>query len=81
MQQQEAVELWKTAKDKTGLNITPQRLREWFCSETLSKGVSDSYVDAFCGRVTKTILARHYVNYAPEKLKEIYEKGTLRILS
>jgi integrase/recombinase XerD len=80
MQREEGINLWKTAKDKTGIAITPQRLREWFCSEMLSKGVSDSYVDAFCGRVPKTILARHYVNYAPEKLKEIYDNTELKIL-
>ena len=38
------------------------------------------YVDAFCGRVPQTVLARHYTDYSPEKLKEIYEKANLKIL-
>jgi len=74
-------QLWKIAKEETGLNITPQRLREWFCSEMLSLGVQDCYIDAFCGRVPKTILARHYTDYSPEKLKQIYEKANLRVLA
>jgi integrase len=79
MQREEAIKLWKAARDKTSINITPQRLREWFCSEMVSKGVSDSYVDAFYGRVPKSVLARHYTDFSPEKLREIYEKAKLRI--
>ena len=73
--------LWLKAKKKTGLNITPQRLREWFCSEMVSEGVSDSYVDAFCGRIPRSILAKHYLDYSPEKLKQIYDKANLRVLA
>lgn len=79
MQREEAIKLWKTVRDKTGLDITPQRLREWFCSEMLSKGVSDSYVDAFCGRTPKSVLARHYTDFSPEKLKGIYDRAGLDI--
>jgi len=52
----ESHKLWSEAKTKTGLKITPQRLREWFCCEMVSKGVSDSYVDSFCGRIPRSIL-------------------------
>ena len=72
--------LWSYARSKTGLNITPQRLREWFCCEMVSKGVSDSYVDSFCGRIPRSILAKHYLDYSPERMKEIYEKANLKIL-
>jgi len=65
--------LWKNARDKTSLNITPQRLREWFCVEMTNLGVSDSYIDAFCGRVPKSVLAKHYSDYSPERLKQIYD--------
>ena len=37
-------------------------------------GVSDRYIDAFCGRTPKTVLARHYTDYNPERLKKIYDK-------
>ncbi len=77
MQRQEVVELWKNAKEKTRLNITPQKLRQWFCSELLRLGVSETYVDAFCGRVPKSVLARHYTDFSIDKLKGIYEKASL----
>jgi len=80
MQRNENVELWKIAQEKTGTKITPQKLRQWFCSEMLNSGVSETYVDAFCGRVPKSVLARHYTDFSPEKLKEIYVKANLKCL-
>jgi integrase len=80
MQRDEVVELWKSAREKTGMDITPQKLRQWFCSEMLRLGVSETYVDAFCGRVPKSVLARHYADFSPEKLKEIYDKAEVRFL-
>jgi integrase len=80
MQRDEVVELWKTARDKTGIDITPQKLRQWFCSEMLRLGVSETYVDAFCGRVPKSVLARHYTDFSTEKLNEIYERANLSML-
>jgi integrase len=74
------LDLWKRANEKIMLHITPQSLREWFCTEMVSKGVSDSYVDAFCGRVPRSILAKHYLDYSPEKLKRIYDKADLKVL-
>ena len=73
--------LWSEARAKTGLNITPQVLREWFCNEMGSLGVQDRYIDAFCGRVPKSVLARHYSDYSPERLREIYQKANLKVLS
>jgi intergrase/recombinase len=71
---------FKATREMTGLNITPQVLREWFCSEMTRLGVPDRYVDAFCGRVPRSILARHYTDYSPERLKEIYDKAGLKVL-
>jgi integrase len=81
MQREEVVELWKVVRDKTGIDITPQKLRQWFCSEMLRLGVSETYVDAFCGRVPKSVLARHYTDFSPEKLGQIYEKVSMSVLS
>jgi len=72
--------LWRSAREKTGLDITPQVLREWFCATMGELGVPDRYVDAFCGRVPKSVLAKHYTDYNPEKLKEIYDRASLRVL-
>jgi intergrase/recombinase len=80
MQRNEVVELRKSAREKTGIGITPQKLRQWFCSEMLKLGVSETYVDAFCGRVPKSVLARHYTDFSPEKLKDIYEKAQFKVL-
>jgi len=44
-------------------------------------GVPDRHVDAFCGRVPRSVLARHYADFNLEKLKEIYDKANLKVLS
>jgi integrase len=72
---------WRKARKKTALKITPQTLRDWFCVEMGELGVQDRYIDAFCGRVPKSVLARHYTDYSPERLKRIYDKAGLRVLS
>ena len=72
--------LWKKAYQETGIRITPQVLREWFCSEMVARGISDSYIDAFCGRIPRSILARHYLDYSQEKLEQIYDKADLKVL-
>jgi integrase len=64
----------------TGIRITPQKLRDWFCCEMGSLGVPDRFVDAFCGRVPQSVLARHYTDFSPEKLKKIYEKASICVL-
>lgn len=42
--------------------------------------MADRYVDAFCGRVPKSILARHYTDYSPKKLEVIYKKANIIVL-
>jgi len=44
-------------------------------------GVPDRYVDTFCGRTPKSVLARHYTDYSPEKLKEMYDRAELIVLA
>ena len=73
--------LCKKFEEETGIRITPQVLREWFACEMGRLGVPDRYVDAFCGRVPRSVLARHYTDFSPEKLKEIYDKANLKVLS
>jgi integrase len=71
----------KRAFEATGIKITPQMLRDWFCCEMGELGVQDRYVNAFCGRVPRSILARHYTDYSPEKLKRIYDKANIKVLN
>jgi len=72
---------YREANRKTGLHIKPQILRDWFCCQLGELGVPDRYVDALCGRVPKSILARHYSDFSPTKLKAIYDKAGLAVLS
>ena len=74
-------QVFRETSEKTGVKITCQLLREWFCNELLSKGVQEVYIDAFCGRVPKSVLGRHYTAYSPEVLTSVYRKADLRILN
>jgi len=71
----------KRVQKETGVHITPQMLREWFCCEMGRLGVPDRYVNAFCGRVPKSVLAKHYTDYNPEDLREIYDQAGLKVLA
>jgi intergrase/recombinase len=71
---------FKVAHNKTGIHITPQILRQWFCVQMTDLGVSDRYIDSFCGRTPHSILARHYTDYSPMKLKQIYDRASLNVL-
>jgi integrase len=72
------IDIWKYAAQDSSVAVTPQVLREWFCDEMGRLGTPDRYVDAFCGRVPGSVLAKRYSDYAPEKLKQIYDKAGLR---
>ena len=61
--------------------ITPKVLRQWLSCEMARIGIQDRYVDAFCGRVPKSILARHYTDFSPERLNELYNKTSLNVLN
>ena len=71
---------WRRASEDSGVRVTPQVLREWFCDEMGRRGVPDRYVDAFCGRAPKTVLARRCSGYSSEKLTSIYERARLRVI-
>jgi integrase len=72
-------EAFLKARKKTGIRITPQILREWFCCELGKLSIPDRYVDASCGRIPKSVLARRYTDYSPRVLKTVYEKANLRV--
>ena len=62
------------------MKITPQVLRVWFCQEMSSLGVADRYIDAFCGRTARSVLAKHYSDYTPENLQRVYENAGISVL-
>jgi len=72
--------IFKNASESSGVKITSQRLREWFCEEMGNRGVPDRYIDAFCGGTPSSILARRYTDYSPEKLRKVYKKARLKVL-
>ncbi|MFZ3168425.1 MAG: site-specific integrase [Candidatus Methanoperedens sp.] len=73
--------VFKKVSKKTDIRIYPHLLRAIFAGEMSRAGVADRYIDAFCGRVPQSVLARHYSDFSPEVLKEIYEKANLRYFS
>jgi intergrase/recombinase len=44
-------------------------------------GVPDRYVDVFQGRAPKSVLARFYTGKELLRLKRIYDKANLKVLS
>jgi len=55
-------------------------LRRWFASEMSSLGVGSNYIDAFCGRTPKSTLEKHYLDYSPRRLREVYNSVDLKVL-
>lgn len=70
----------KTSRKEETTKITPQVLRVWFCNEMNRLGVSDRYIDAFCGRAPESVLAKFYSDYSPDKLKQVYEEAKIQVL-
>jgi len=63
--------VWKYASLESGVPVTPQVLREWFCDEMGRLGVPDRYVDAFCGRVPSSVLAKRYSDFARKTTRDL----------
>lgn len=38
-----------------------------------------AYIDSFCGRTPSSVLEKHYLDYTPERLKEIYDEAGLTV--
>ncbi|MGF3499613.1 MAG: integrase, partial [Candidatus Methanosuratincola sp.] len=64
-----------------GVKVTPKVLRFWFANEMARLGVPDRFIDAFQGRIPRSVLARHYTDYSLENLKAIYDRAELKVLS
>ena len=72
--------MFQRYSENSGVKVTAQMLRRWFASEMTSLGVDSSYIDAFCGRTPDSVLEKHYLDYSPRKLKEIYDNAGLTVL-
>jgi len=73
--------VWKEAAERSGVYLTPKALRFWFANEMARLGVPDRFIDAFQGRIPRSVLARHYTDHSLENLKAIYDKAGLKVLS
>jgi len=73
--------IWRQATRRAGVKITPQILRVWFATYMGEKLIPDRYVDIFQGRAPRSVLAKHYTGKGLKRLKRIYEKAKLKILT
>jgi len=72
---------WKRAKEKSGINLKPKDLRDFFSQEMGKALIPDRFIDIFQGRSPRNVLAKHYTPQGIKLLREIYDKANLRILS
>ena len=63
------------------VKVTLQMLRVWFCNKMGELGVQDRYIDIFCGRASKSVLAKHCTSREIQKLKSIYDRAGLKVLA
>ncbi len=65
---------FKNTSESLGFSLNPHLLRTIFAERCREAGIEKEYIDAFCGRTPKGMLAQHYTNYSPESLRKQYEK-------
>jgi integrase len=65
---------FEQASEKLGFKLKPHTLRMVFTEKCTLSGIHDKYINAFCGRVSKSVLAKNYTDYSPTSLKREYEK-------
>jgi len=72
---------WGNAKTVSQVNLKFKDLRDFFAQSMLELGVQAIYIDAFSGRAPGSILAKHYIDLSPRKLKQVYDQAGLKVLS
>lgn len=65
----------------SGVKITAKVLRLRHSKELGELGVPNRYVDIFQGRAPRSALAKHYAGKGLERIKRIYDKAGLLVLS
>ncbi len=63
---------FKDASSQLGIEIHPHLLRTVFADRCTKAGIKDKYIDAFCGRISKGVLAKHYTAYSEDAMVEVY---------
>ena len=70
----------KKTREKTGINLKPKDLRDFFSQEMGKALIPDRYIDIFQGRAPRNVLAKHYTPQETRLLREIYDKANLKVL-
>lgn len=65
---------FKNASDELRFSINPHLLRTVFADRCTKAGIKDKYIDAFCGRISRGVLAKHYTAYSEDALYDEYQK-------
>ncbi len=65
---------FKDTSHLTDITINPHLLRTVFTEKCTIAKIPDKYIDAFCGRISDSMISKHYADYSPTKLKEQYCK-------
>ncbi len=73
--------IFNKASKRSNVKIKPTDLRRFFASEMAKLGVSETYINCYQGRLPRSVLSRHYLDLSKERLKEIYDKANLKVLS
>jgi intergrase/recombinase len=71
---------WREAKERSGVPLKFKDLRDFFAESLLDLGVQTIYINTFAGRAPGSVLAKHYVDLSPQKLKQVYEQSGLTVL-
>ncbi len=56
------------------IELTPKILRLFWANKCRIANIDKDYINAFQGRISKSVLAKHYTDYNIEALKEQYNK-------
>ena len=64
---------FQVTSEKLEIVLTPHILRSVFTEKCTIAKIPDKYIDAFCGRTSPSIIAKHYTDYSPEKLRLQYD--------
>jgi len=56
----------------TGIRIKPKYLRTVFVERCIDAQIDKNVIDVFEGRIGKSVQAKHYRDYSPERLKQHY---------
>jgi len=67
-------ENFQRISEETGIKIKPHLLRTVFTEKCTQAGLEEKYIDAFCGRMSQSVIRKHYTDYSPEAMRRHYDR-------